>query len=73
MKKKLLFVVLILILLSGCKAKYSLRINKDGSVEESLVATEPPEYFDNYKHTSVGKVISYVITPYMDLLNEKKT
>ena len=72
MKKKLLFVILILVLLSGCKAKYSLKINKDGSVEETLVATEPPEYFDNYKHTSVGKVISYVMTPYIDILNEKK-
>ena len=72
MKKKLLFVFLIVILLTGCKAKYSLKINKDGSVEETLVATEPPEYFDAYSHTSVGKVISYVITPYIDILNEKK-
>ena len=72
MKKKIIFVVLMLILLSGCKAKYSIKIDKDGSVEETLVATETPEYFDTYKHTSVGKVISYIIDPYIDVLNEKK-
>lgn len=72
MKKKILFVILMLILVSGCKAKYTVKINKDGSVEESLSATETPEYYDNYSHTSVGKVISYVIDPYIDLLNSKK-
>ena len=72
MKKKIIFVILMLVLLSGCKAKYSLKINKDGSVDETLVATETPEYFDTYKHTSVGKVISYVIMPYIDVLNDKK-
>lgn len=72
MKKKILFVILMLILVSGCKAKYTVKINKDGSVEETLVATETPEYYDNYSHTSVGKVISYVIDPYIDLLNNKK-
>ena len=72
MKKRILFVVLIIVLCSGCNANYKLTIKEDGTVDESVYASEDSTFYENYSKSSVGKVIGNLLSPYLDELNEKK-
>ena len=72
MKKKFLLVLIMILFCAGCKVKYNIKINEDGTVEETAVASETPEFYDEYTHTSVGLVISRILSQYEDILNEKK-
>ncbi len=54
----------------GCKANYTLEIDKDGKVKESVNITENAEFFERYTNSSTGRVISFILEPYIDVLNE---
>ena len=57
-KLKPLLLVVILFLLTGCKAKYELKINKDLTVEETLSAYETVDYFNiNYTYYDRSEAI----------------
>ncbi len=72
MKKKILFIIGILILCSGCSATYKITINDDGSVNETLAASEDTEFFSNYPNSSVGRVVGNILEPYLNTLNSKE-
>lgn len=69
MNKKIILIVFFLIICTGCKVKYTLTINKDNSVEEKVSASEDYSFFENYPNSSVGRVISFLLKPYLDKLN----
>ena len=69
MKKKFLLIIMIIMLCAGCKAKYNITISKDGSVEEYISATETSEFYESYEHSSVGRVIGFILEPYNDILS----
>ncbi len=70
MKRKFLFIIFIIILCSGCRAEYNLTINDDLSVEENVLATEDEEFFEEYEKSSMGRVVGFILEPYLDTLNE---
>ena len=72
MKKKIILVLIMILFCAGCKVKYNIKINDDGTVEETMVASETPDFYEEYEHTSTGKVISRILEQYSDILNEKK-
>ena len=72
MSKKILFIIFIIVICTGCNVKYSLTINKDNTIEESIYASEDYSFFENYPHSSVGRVISFLIEPYLDKLNSNE-
>lgn len=69
MGKKILFIIFIMVLCTGCNVRYSLTINKDNSVEEYVYASEDYDFFENYPNSSVGRVIGFLIEPYLEKLN----
>ena len=70
MKKRFLFILFLsLMFCAGCSANYTITIDEDGKVEERLSAREEEEFFENYPHSSKGLVISYMLDPYIDELN----
>ncbi len=69
MKKKLLIMILIIIC-AGCNADYKVKINDDLSVTETLSATEPKEYYEEYGNQMPGTIIASILSPYVDTLNE---
>lgn len=70
MKRKFLFIIFIIILCSGCRAEYNLTINDDLSVDENVLATEDEEFFKEYEKSSIGRVVGFILEPYLDTLNE---
>ena len=72
MRKKIILVIMMIMLCAGCKAKYSLTIDESGAVEETAVLTESSEFFENYEHSSVGRVIGFILEPHMTELNDNK-
>lgn len=69
MFKKILFIITFLIICTGCKVKYTLTIDKDNSVEEKISASEDYSFFENYPNSSIGRVIGFLLEPYLDKLN----
>ena len=69
MNKKILFIVFLIFICTGCNVKYNLTINKDNTVEEKMYASEDYNFFENYPNSSVGRVLSFLIEPYLDKLN----
>ncbi len=72
MKRKFAFIIFIIILCSGCRAEYNLTINDDLSVEENVLATEAADFFEEYEKSSIGRVVGFILEPYLDTLNENK-
>lgn len=70
MKKKLILIVFMLMLCCGCQANYKLTINEDLSVEEELMATKDASFFAEYKNSSMGRVVSSILSPHLDTLND---
>lgn len=69
MKKKYFIFIMLLFLCVGCKVKYTLTIDKDGKVESTALLTESKSFYDSYQHSSTGRVISFILEPYLDKLN----
>jgi hypothetical protein len=72
MKKKIVLIITLLFICAGCDVKYTLNIDKDLKVKETVAATEPTSFFEDYPKSSKGKVISDIIEPYLDTLNKNK-
>ncbi len=70
MKKNLVVVLLLMIMCVGCEANYSLEISKDLTVKETLQATEDREFFNQYEKSSMGRVVGFILSPYLNILNE---
>lgn len=69
-RKLYLIFICLLILCSGCTADYTLTINEDFTVKESFTAMETAEFYNEYKNSSVQKVIGFILEPNLEYLNE---
>lgn len=69
MNKKIFFISLILFMCAGCKVRYTIEINEDNTVEEKVSASEDVTFFENYPNSSVGRVVGFILEPYLDTLN----
>jgi hypothetical protein len=69
MKKKIFLLVFLILVCCGCTADYTLKINEDLSVEESIIALEGAEFFNQYEQSSVQRVIAFMIEPHLEYLN----
>ena len=72
--KKLYFllVILLIIVCTGCKAKYNLEIKEDLTVNEEITALEDDEFFSQYPKSSISRVIELVMSmgkEYLDTNN----
>lgn len=47
--KKIIYLIIISIIISGCQAKYELRINKNLTVDETLVALEDDDFYNMFQ------------------------
>ena len=70
--KKIILILLMIGLCCGCQVNYQLEINKDLSVQENLKATKDSSFFEEYENSSMGRVVSLIIRPYLDTLNDNK-
>ena len=70
--KKIILILLMIGLCCGCQVNYQLEINKDLSVQENLKATRDSSFFEEYENSSMGRVVSLIIRPYLDTLNDNK-
>ena len=72
MYKKILFIIFIVVICTGCNVKYTLTVNKDNTIEESTYAAEDYSFFENYPHSSVGRIIGLLLQPHLDKLNSNE-
>ncbi len=71
MRKKLILLLLLVMLCCGCEANYTLKINDDLTVVETISATEGPEFFSEYPKSSVQWVVGSVfIEPNLEYINK---
>jgi len=70
MKKNIVLIIVILLLSSGCHADYTLRINPDLTVSESVIALESAPFFNQFETSPVSQVIAYLLQPNLPYLNE---
>lgn len=69
MKKYLLLIIMMLFICTGCGVTYTVEINDDMSAKEQLMALENNEFFSQYEHSSKGRVIGFLLEPYLEQLN----
>ena len=69
MKKYILLLILIFLTV-GCKAEYTIKINNDRSVEESIVGLENEEYYSRYPRSSKKRVIRFTTALVNDYLEK---
>lgn len=68
--KKFILLILLCLILTGCKAKYTLNINEDLSVEETMVGLEDEEFYKKYYNSSKDRVIEFSTIFYQDYLKK---
>lgn len=70
MKKNVIMIVMLILLCCGCTAEYTINIDKDLRVTESMTATSGAEFFSEYNKSSVQRVIGFLLEPNLEYLNE---
>ena len=68
--KKFSLLILLCLILTGCKATNVLNINEDLSVEESIVGLEDEEFYKKYYNSSKDRVIEFSTVFYEDYLKK---
>ncbi len=69
--KKILLIVFMVLICAGCEANYTIKFDGDLNVEERLRALEDAEFFKQYENSSAGRVVGFILEPYLDELNNK--
>ena len=69
--KKIVFLVLSIILITGCSVQYNLEINNDLSIVEEAKLTGTDSFFSNYYKTTKKNVIKSQLELYHKFLDEK--
>lgn len=70
--KKYIFLIILVFLCFGCRAEYTIKINKDKSVEETVTALENEDYYARYPKSSKKRVIRFTgtfVNEYLESLN----
>lgn len=68
MKKILLSIILILIS-TGCSVKYNIKIDRNMKIKETVTGLETAEFFAQYEKSSIRRVISFILEPHLEYLN----
>lgn len=58
--KKIFILCVLSLLLFGCKAEYSIKINEDLSVDETIIGLEDEEFYSKYYKSTKDRVIDIV-------------
>ena len=69
--KKVFLMTIMMLLCVGCEAKYNITFNDDLSVKETINATEDKDFFDEYENSSMGRVVGFILEPYLNDLNKQ--
>lgn len=69
--KKILYLIIILLTISGCTARYQLKINEDLTVEEVIVGLEDDSFYDNYYNSKKSRVVDFVMATKIDYLKSE--
>lgn len=68
--KKYILILFIIFLCCGCGVKYNISIDEKLKIEEKVSVTESAEFYSEYEKSSVGRVVSIILAPYLDTLND---
>lgn len=68
--KKVIILIIMLFIVTGCSVKYNITINEDLSLIEEAKLTGTDAFFDNYYKTTKTNVLKSFIEIYEDILNE---
>lgn len=68
--KKIVFLIITLLLVTGCSVNYHLTINENLGIKEEASLTGTDEYFANYYKTTKKNVIKDSLELYRDTLKE---
>ncbi len=68
--KKIIILIALITLITGCKAKYDLVINEDLSISEEAMLTGTSDFFKNYYKTTKTNVLKSLVEIYEDTLKE---
>ena len=66
--KKILFLIIALLLITGCSVNYNLKINEDLTILEEASLTGTDDFFANYYKTTKKNVIKDSLELYQDIL-----
>lgn len=69
--KKIVLFFLAIIFISGCKARYQLKINEDLTVEETIVGLEDESFYNNYYNSKKSRVVDFVMSTKIDYLKSE--
>lgn len=67
--KKYLLILIMLLLLTGCDAEYTITFDDDMKVHESIKLLEDNEFYEQYYKSTTNDVINFLIEPYKAELN----
>jgi len=67
--KKVILALLCVIILSGCKAEYSINFDKKMNIDEELFGYESDEFYESYTNSSYNRVISFILEPNLEYFN----
>ena len=70
--KKIMFLICLLILLTGCTAKYNVKINEDLSIIEEVYMYGDDDLYSTYYKTTHMNVLKELLEPFEDILKENK-
>ncbi len=68
--KKIVILIIMLFLVTGCAVKYNVTINEDLSIIEEAKLTGTTDFFANYYKTTKTNVLKSFIEIYQDILDE---
>lgn len=68
--KKIVILIIMVFLITGCRAKYNIVINEDLSVVEEAKLTGTTDFFANYYKTTKTNVLKSFIDIYKETLDE---
>lgn len=70
MKKKIFYIIALLLVCCGCSTKYTIEIDENLGVKEYARAVETDEFFEQYPSSSVERVVGFLLEPNLEYLNE---
>jgi len=60
-KIKILLILLVIFITTGCTANYSLNVNKNGSINEEIIVKDLTTKLDNSKYGSADQIIEMIL------------
>ena len=67
---KKIFLLITILLLTGCNAKYQITINEDLTIVEEAELSGTESFYETYYKSTKSNVLNTIIDSYKDILNE---